>query len=57
MWMTKHERLQQSLENAREKAYRMENSKTADAIGELINAIDLLSDMVYDLQKDDSGHS
>ena len=57
MWMTKHERLQQSLENAREKAYRIENSQTTDVIIDLIEAIDLLSDMVYDLQKDDSGHS
>jgi hypothetical protein len=57
MWMTNLERLDHVLDQARDKAQHLENSQTADAIGDLIKAIDLLTEIVTDLQKNDSGHS
>jgi hypothetical protein len=57
MWMTNLERLNHVLDQARDKAQHLENRRTSDAIGDLIKAIDLLTEIVTDLQENDSGHS
>lgn len=55
MWMTKLERLDHVLDQARDKAQHLENSQTADIVADLIHSIDLLADIVANLQKDDGG--
>ena len=51
--MTNLERLDHVLDQARDKAQHLENSQTADAIGDLIKAIDLLTEIVTDLQNNE----
>jgi hypothetical protein len=49
--MTEFDLIDRALEKAKQNAQNLENSQTANIVGDLIDAIEILSDIVADLQQ------
>jgi hypothetical protein len=49
--VTEFDLIDRALEKAKQNARTLQNSQTADIVGDLIDAIEILSDIVEDLQQ------